>query len=109
MDENIYIADFARRLNALRQAKDVAAHDMSLSIGLSHNFIHNIEMGKNFPTMLNFFYICEYLGISAQDFFDYQNQSSVEDNEILAEIKQLDTKSKEYIRGLIKDINSRPK
>lgn len=109
MEDNNYISGFAKRLTALRQSKNVAARDMSLSIGQSHNFIHNIEAEKNFPTMLNFFYICEYLGISARDFFDYQNESSIEDSEILEQIKQLDGKSKEYIVGLIKDIGNRPK
>lgn len=109
MEENIYISDFSQRLNALRQAKNVAARDMSLSIGQSHNFIHNIEAEKNFPTMLNFFYICEYLGISAKDFFDYQNQTAVEDNEILEGIRQLDSKSKEYVAGLIRQMNSMPR
>ncbi len=69
LEENIYIDDFSERLFKLRHQKGVSAREMSLSIGQTHNLINNIELGKNFPSMLNFFYICEYLQISPQEFF----------------------------------------
>ena len=41
---------------------------MSLSIGQNTGYINSIESGKNFPTMKNFFYICEYLHITPKEF-----------------------------------------
>ncbi len=61
--------DFALRLAKLRQARGVSARDMSLSMGQSPGYIRSIENGVCFPSMTGFFYICEYLHISPQDFF----------------------------------------
>ena len=62
--------DFAERLTDLRIQKGVSARDMSLSIGQNAGYINNIETGKALPSMTSFFYICEYLGITPQEFFD---------------------------------------
>lgn len=107
MEENIYIKDFAFRLSALRQAKNVTARDMSISLGQSHNFIHNIESGKNFPTMLNFFYICEYLGVSAQEFFNYDNANSLAMSEVIGNLEKLNKEQFENISSVIKDLCSK--
>ena len=68
----MYEEDFARRLAQLRVKKGVSARDMSLSIGQNPGYINTIENGKAFPTMVNFFYICEFLGVTPQEciFFD---------------------------------------
>ncbi len=60
---------FARRMSQLRQAKGVSARDMSLSLGQSAGYINNIESGVNLPSMSMFFYICEYLGVTPEEFF----------------------------------------
>lgn len=109
MQEDIFIKPFSERLTALRLAKNVSARDMSLSIGQSHNYIHNIEAMKNYPTMLNFFYICEYLKVTPQQFFEYDKTNPARNNILYDEILKLDEKSQTYFLQLIKDINNRPK
>jgi len=109
MDDNPYISAFSERLAFLRSKKGASAREMSLALGLAHSFIHNCEDGRNFPTMLNFFYICDYLGITPKDFFDYTQENPSMDNEILSEIKKLDPKSKEYYLNMIRETNNRPK
>ena len=104
MEENIYIKDFAFRLSTLRQAKNVTARDMSISLGQSHNFINNIESGKNFPTMLNFFYICEFLGVSAQEFFNYDNANSLAMSEVISNLEKLNKEQFDNISSVIKDL-----
>ncbi len=66
MDKRI----FAARVAELRMQKGVSARDMSLSLGQSSGYINNIENGKNYPSMAMFFYICEYLEVTPQQFFD---------------------------------------
>ena len=73
----MYEEDFARRLTQLRIKKGVSARDMSLSIGQNPGYINTIENGKAFPTMTNFFYICEFLSITPQDFFDTETTNPV--------------------------------
>ena len=101
--------DFAKRLNSLRQAKGPSARDMSLSLGQAHNYIYSIESGKNYPSMQMFFYICEYLGITPGEFFNYGNPCPYLDDELFREIKKLDGRSQSYMLGLIRDINNIPR
>ena len=55
----MYEEQFSKRLTELRTQKGVSARDMSLSIGQNPGYIRAIESGTAFPTMANFFYICE--------------------------------------------------
>lgn len=108
MEENIYIEDFSTRLANLREQKKISARDMSLAIGLSHNSVNNIERGKNFPTMLNFFYICEHLGVSPSDFFDYDTENPTLISEIITELEKMKTNELEHILGIVKSLNGCP-
>ena len=99
--------DFAKRLSALRQEKGASARDMSLSLGQNAGYINNIENGHNLPSMTVFFYICEYLGVTPQEFFDEGNTYPEALREFIAEAKQLDSKSMQYILGIMKELNSR--
>lgn len=62
---------FAVRLAQLRNAKGVSGREMSLSIGQAAGYINNIENGNNLPSLAMFFEICEYLGVSPREFFNY--------------------------------------
>ena len=61
--------DFSRRMSQLRERKGVSARDMSLSIGQNAGYINSIENGKSMPSMPAFLSICDYLGISPEEFF----------------------------------------
>ena len=95
---------FAKRLTQLRLAKGVSARDMSLSIGQNEGYINNIEKKNNFPSMMGFFYICEYLDISPRDFFDFDNQNPERLNEIIEYLKKVDVKQLDNLLGIIKGL-----
>ena len=61
---------FGQRLYELRVNQNKSARDLSLSIGQSESYINKIENSKAFPSMQVFFYICEYLQITPQEFFN---------------------------------------
>lgn len=65
--------DFARRLVSLRMDRNVSAREMSLALGQSPGYINNIENGANYPSMAVFFYICEYLDVTPEEFFTTEN------------------------------------
>ena len=90
--------DFAKRLVELRMNKGVSARDMSLSIGQSAGYINNIENGVNYPSMMTFFYICDYLGITPQEFFELDTVNPSKANELTNIAKGL---SNEHIDHLI--------
>lgn len=62
--------EFGLRLAKIRESRSVSARQMSLDIGQNKNYINSIESGKNYPSMIHFFDICEYLHITPQAFFD---------------------------------------
>ena len=95
---------FTERLSQLRLAKGVSARDMSLSIGQSAGYINNIENKNNLPSMSAFFYICEYLEISPQDFFDFDSKNPEKLNEITTYLKQLDDEQLNNILGIVKGL-----
>lgn len=66
--------EFSLRLAKLRTQKGVSARDMSLSMGQNPGHINNIETGKSMPSLSGVFYICDYLDITARDFFDDGNE-----------------------------------
>ena len=72
-----------QRLTQLRMQKNVSARDMSLSLGQANNYINSIENRKALPSMQSFFYICEYLGVTPQEFFDEGNACPVRLRELL--------------------------
>ena len=72
---------FVKRLQQLRDQKNISAREMSVSLGQNINYINQIENKKNFPTMQSFFYICQYLNITPEEFFciDKVNPEKSED------------------------------
>ena len=86
------------RISQLRNQKNVSARDMSLSIGQSKNYINIIENGKSLPSLHGLVLICEYFGITLKEFFDTENTSPNDLNELINEVKSL---SNEAIKSLI--------
>ena len=98
------LKEFSHRLSELRINKDVSARDMSLSIGQSPSYINNIETGVSFPSMTAFFYICEYLGIRPQDFFDTESKNPVKENELLEAAKGLSSEQLDHLIAIAKGL-----
>ena len=97
--------DFLReRLARLRVQKGVSARDMSLSLGQSENYINMIENKKSLPSMTVFFYICEYFGVTPQEFFESGNENPVKLNGIISDLKKLDEHSLTHIAEVIKGL-----
>lgn len=64
-------AEFVReRISQLRVQKGVSEYQMSYDLGHSRGYINNISSGKALPSMHEFFAICEYFGVTPQEFFD---------------------------------------
>lgn len=43
---------------------------MSLDLGHSKSYIQSISSGRALPSLSEFLYICEYLGVTPKEFFD---------------------------------------
>ena len=92
---------FHKRLAELRTQANVSARDMSLSLGQSESYISNIENGHNLPSMSVFFYICDYLKVSPQEFFDLESRAPDRLSEITAKLKRLNPEQLALVSKLV--------
>ena len=99
------LQNLGERLAHLRIAKNVSAREMSLSIGLSANYINKIENGKSLPSMAVFFDICDYLSISQKDFFDLENDNPDQVANMIVGYKRLDREAQDTVAGMVKVLN----
>ena len=99
--------NFAERLSQLREAKQVSAREMSLSIGQNCSYINRIENKKAFPSMQCFFYICDYLQISPQEFFDDKSQAPHTLKELLEASKTLLPRQLELVTDIVLEFQKR--
>jgi len=83
-------ADYIRKkITELRIKKDVSEHRMSLDLGHSRSYIHGIVTGKSLPSMTEFLYICEYLEVTPEYFFDSDRENPILISQLVEEASSL--------------------
>lgn len=95
---------FSKRLAELRIQKGVSARDMSLSLGQNPGYIRAIESESAFPAMSSFFYICEYLNVTPQEFFDFNEDHADGINALVNQLDKLDEEQIQTLTAFIKTI-----
>lgn len=100
--------EFVReRITQLRLQKDVSEYKMSYDLGHSRGYINNISSGKTLPSMTEFFAICEYFGITPQEFFNKNASAPQKTKALLKELEKLSPEQTEHILQIVKDLNSK--
>lgn len=103
----MYTEDFIRnRITQLRMNKNISEYQMSLDLGHSKSYIQNISSGRAMPSMSEFLFICEYLGVTPQDFFDEHTKNPVLRNTLINEINSLSESDVMLVLALIKRLKS---
>lgn len=100
-----YLEWFPSRIAELRTQKGISARDMSLSLGQSESYINKIENKRTLPSMSGFIYICEFFGITPQDFFNVDSPAPQKSKELLNELEKLTASQADHVLQVIKDIN----
>ena len=85
------------RISELRTKKGVSEYKMSLDLGHSKGYIQGISSGKSFPSLPELFYICEYLGVTPQEFFSPEIKEPQLVNELYNLAKKLDTEDMQVL------------
>lgn len=98
-----YIEWFYQRLVQLRLEKGVSARDMSLSLGQSESYINKIENRRTLPSFTGFLYICEYFGITPQEFFE-NHAAPQKTRELMDELGKLTPEQTEHILLVVRDL-----
>ena len=75
-------------------------------MGQNPGYINNIESGKALPSLTGFFYICEYLDITPQEFFDTDLEYPEQVRSIINDLKKLDERQLRNISEIVKDLAS---
>ena len=78
-----------KRITQLRHRLHVSEHKMSLDLGKSGSYMRSISIGKAMPSMHEFLRICEYLGVTPQEFFTGAGDETVRIN-IFNRLQDLD-------------------
>ena len=99
-----YLKWLSARVTELRVQKGVSARDMSLSLGQGESYINKIENGRTLPSMTGFFYICEYFGITPQEFFNTADPAPQKTRELLGRLERLTAAQTDHLLLLVKDI-----
>lgn len=86
------------RISVLRIKKGVSEYKMSLDLGHSKSYIQSISSGKALPSMGEFLYICEYLGVTPKEFFSTEIQEPQLATALFEKVK---TMSEEDLSALI--------
>ena len=82
--------EFVRqRLTEIRMQKNISEYKMSLDLGHSKSYIQSISSGRAMPSMGEFLYICEYLGITPQQFFSEDIENPVLLDKAIVALKKL--------------------
>ena len=92
------------RIAQLRMQKNVSARDMSLTLGQNNSYINQIENKKALPSLQGLFYICEYFGITPQQFFDDGSAYPAQLADLVEDMKKLDAASLEHIAAIVKEM-----
>ena len=100
----MYEENFSIRLAQLRTKKGGSARDMSLSIGQNAGYINNIETGKALPSMSSFFFICDYLNITPQEFFDMDSELPEHLRNLVSNLKRLDPQQLKNIASIVEGL-----
>lgn len=99
-----YLNWFPSRITELRTQRGISARDMSLSLGQSESYINKIENRRTLPSMAGFIYICEYFGITPQDFFNVDSPAPQKSKEVLLELNKLTAAQADHVIMIIRDI-----
>lgn len=58
------------KLAQIRTSKGIAANELSLRLDRAHNYIHEIEKGKNNLSLETFLLICKELDVKPRELFE---------------------------------------
>lgn len=77
---------------------------MSLDLGHSTSYIRSISSGRALPSMGEFLYICEYLGVTPMEFFNEERNTTLMQQKAIEYIYSLSDQDIELLLGFIERI-----
>ena len=97
----------SERMTALRIKKGVSEFRMSYDMGHSSSYINTIALGKAMPSMGEFLYMCDYLGVTPAEFFTEDVSDPIAFNELTEESKKLSRRDFEMVLEFMRRLNEK--
>lgn len=93
------------RVYEIRTSKKVSARSLSLELGMSSEYINQLESGRLMPSLDFLINFCDYFNLTLSNFFDNDIKYPTETNQLITEINKLSKEEFSLIFDLIKTIN----
>lgn len=90
----------AERIRILREKAGYSQNELANRSGVSQSHLRRVELGQSRITVDHLQMICDALGISLRDFFDY----TVEQDELSKVVSNLTTKQKQHLLEFLKSL-----
>ncbi|MBQ7935675.1 MAG: helix-turn-helix transcriptional regulator [Clostridia bacterium] len=97
---------FSKRLRQLRMEKGVSATTMSRALGMADSYIYNIEAAIAYPSMTQFFAICEYLDIAPGAFLQFESETTGKEEELLDAVCGFDNERMDKLIAFAKEMKA---
>lgn len=92
---------FGLRISELRIQKRISAREMSRTLGQSENYINMIENARAYPSMAQFFAICDFLEVTPSVFFDFDNHNPKKNTALTEKLKGLSDEQLSVVLSMI--------
>ncbi|WP_422445273.1 helix-turn-helix domain-containing protein [Thermoanaerobacterium sp. DL9XJH110] len=94
--------DIGKRLKEIRKSKTITITALSKKIGLTREYLSNIERNINTPSLQTLQKICDALGITLAEFFsEEERQIPPEISSLMKEVKNLTPEQAELLARFI--------
>ena len=88
------------RISELRSKKGISEYRMSLDLGHSKSYMQSISSRRSLPSLAEFLYICDYLGVTPKEFFDTEIQEVQEVSQLNKLAKHLSVEDLNILIGI---------
>lgn len=96
--------DIANRIKFFREQKGYTVNKLANIAGISQSYLRSVELGQKNPTVEILSELCWALDISLRDFFDDENSSHLQQNELLLQIYKLTDEQRSLLLKFLKTL-----
>jgi len=94
------------RISSIRNKKNISARSLSLDLGMSSEYINQVENGRLMPSLDFIINFCDYFKITIGEFFDEKIIYPEQYKFIINELNKLTYNELTQIENFIKLLNS---
>lgn len=95
------------RIYSIRNANNISARNLSLELGMSSEYVNQLEGGRLNPSIDFLVNFCNYFNLSLSDFFDTKTNYPTKLKELIAELNKLNDEELDLIFKFATYLNSK--